>query len=246
MNMIKIAAAQIAPIAGEIEQNIQKHCALIRQAAEQGADLVFFSELSLTGYEPPLAKVLAMKTDDPRLEVFQRLSNQYDMVIGVGFPSRCPEGIRISMLFFQAGQAPLLYSKQHLHADELPFFVPGNEQIFLKVKGFTIAPAICYESLLHDHAESVVKKGAQIYLASVAKSAQGLAKAYLHYPVLSKQFGLKVVMANCVGPSDDFVSAGGSGFWGPGGFTIGEESDVLMMAQFGESVYTLKNSEKFL
>ncbi len=235
MRAIKIAAAQIAPIAGNIQQNIKKHGTLIQQAAEKSADLVFFPELSLTGYEPRLVKKLAMQADDPRLEVFQRLSNQYDMVIGVGFPSSCPEGIRISMLFFQAGQAPVLYSKQHLHADELPFFVPGNEQVVLKIKGFTIAPAICYESLLHEHAESVVKKGAQIYLASVAKSAQGLAKAYLHYPEISKQFALNVVMANCVGPSDDFVSAGGSGCWGQGEFTIGGESDVLMMAQFGES-----------
>jgi predicted amidohydrolase len=234
MRKIKIAAAQIAPITGDIEQNILKHCTLIRQAAEHGADLVFFPELSLTGYEPRLAKELAMQANDPRFEIFQQLSEQHKLVIGLGFPLLAMDGIRISMLFFQAGQAPILYSKQHLHIDELPFFVPGKEKILLKINGFTLAPAICYESLLMEHADRVVQKGAEIYIASVAKSSNGLAKAAQHYALLTRELKLIVVMANSVGPADDFLSAGGSGYWGQQvEKSLGDEVDVLLIVELG-------------
>jgi predicted amidohydrolase len=232
--MIKIAAAQIAPVAGNVEQNIDTHCKLIRQSADLGADLVFFPELSLTGYEPALAKKLALSTNDPRLDVFQHLSEQHRLVIGLGLPTSSEQGTFISMLFFQPGQKPVLYSKQHLHSDELPFFVPGNKQVILQVKNFSIAPAICYESLLPEHAEKVAQQGAQIYLASVAKSANGLLKAQAHFPKIARELKLNVVMANCVGPCDDFVSVGGSGIWGKVEKALDKESDVLLILEIGE------------
>jgi predicted amidohydrolase len=226
--MIKIAAAQIAPITGDIEQNIEKHFDLIKQAALQGADLVFFPELSITGYEPSLAHELALSPDDPNLEVFLHLSDAHQLVIGIGLPTSSEQGTHISMLFFLPGQDPVLYSKQHLHPDELPFFVPGTAQLVLEVKGFVIAPAICYESLLLEHAVAAVQAGAQIYLVSVAKSAQGLSKAQAHYSQLVKDLSLDVVMANAVGPSDNFISVGGSAAWGQCTQALGEEKDVLM------------------
>lgn len=53
---MKLCSAQIQPIKGDIDRNIQKHIFFINSAIENGADLIFFPELSLTGYEPTLAK----------------------------------------------------------------------------------------------------------------------------------------------------------------------------------------------
>ena len=67
--------------------------------------------------------------------------------------------------------------------------------------------------------------GASVYLASVAKPAGSLVKALTHYPAVACRHGMYVVMANCVGPSDGFVSVGQSAAWG----TRGE-----LLAQMGE------------
>jgi predicted amidohydrolase len=49
---MRIGAAQLRPVAGDVASNLAKHLELIDVAAALGADLVYFPELSLTGYEP--------------------------------------------------------------------------------------------------------------------------------------------------------------------------------------------------
>lgn len=55
---MKIALAQIQYEKGDIARNIELHLIWIDQAIAQGADCIFFPELSLTGYEPTLPKSL--------------------------------------------------------------------------------------------------------------------------------------------------------------------------------------------
>ena len=45
-----IALAQIDPVLGDIEKNVEKHVTVAAKAQEAGAHLVVFPELSLTGY----------------------------------------------------------------------------------------------------------------------------------------------------------------------------------------------------
>ena len=56
---MKIAVAQTKPVTGDIDSNIKNHITLATVAADNGADIIIFPELSLTGYEPSLAKQLA-------------------------------------------------------------------------------------------------------------------------------------------------------------------------------------------
>ena len=64
----RIALAQIAPRLGALEVNLATHHELLGQARAQGADLVVFPELGLTGYQlQDLASEVAMRLDDPRL-----------------------------------------------------------------------------------------------------------------------------------------------------------------------------------
>jgi predicted amidohydrolase len=128
-------------------------------------------------------------------------------------PTKTNSGIKISMLIFQAGEARKVYSKQLLHTDEVPYFINGGSQIIVTVKDKKIAPAICYESLQDEHAEQAYRMGAEIYLASVAKSQKGIDKAMIHYPSVARQFSIPVLMANCVGYCDNFLSVGKSAVW---------------------------------
>ncbi|PTT61356.1 carbon-nitrogen hydrolase family protein [Stenotrophomonas sp. HMWF003] len=210
---MKLVAAQLRALAGDIDGNIQRHIAVIERAASDGAAVVVFPELSLTGYEPRMAQRLAMSCDDPRLEVFQALSDRDQMLIAVGAPHRGQEGIEIGMFVFRCGEVPVVYAKQMLHADEQPYFHPGDRPMVFPLHGAVIAPAICYESLQTAHADAAVARGATVYLASVAKAARGVDTGYRHYPAIAQHHGLTVMMANGVGPADDFVMAGRSAVW---------------------------------
>ena len=46
----RAALAQIAPVLGDRERNLEMHLAQIEEARRQDADLIVFPELSLTGY----------------------------------------------------------------------------------------------------------------------------------------------------------------------------------------------------
>jgi predicted amidohydrolase len=223
---MRLTAVQLRPVSGDIEENIRRHLRLIDVATSEGSAFVLFPELSLTGYEPKLARQLATDCDDPRLRVFQELSDERNAVIGIGCPTAACGGIRISMFFFQPRTTCKSYSKQLLHADELPYFVSGDEPIVLRMANHTLAPAICYESLQSSHAEKAAREGAGIYLASVAKSVTGVARAYAHYPRIAKQHAMMVLMANCLGSCDNFVAVGQSSVWDSQGRVLGALDDT--------------------
>jgi predicted amidohydrolase len=65
---LRIALAQISPRLGLLDENLAVHRDLLRQAKADGAGLVVFPELGLTGYLlQDLAAEVAMRLDDPRL-----------------------------------------------------------------------------------------------------------------------------------------------------------------------------------
>ena len=214
---MRVAVVQLQPVACALDANIKAHEKWVKKAATQRADMVFFPELSLLGYEPKHAARFAMRADDIRLDILQMLSHALRVTIGVGAPTPGGSGVRISMLVFQPNAARIVYSKQHLHADELPYFVAGDGQVTLPSGKDVVAPAICYESLIEAHCAQAVELGATLYVASVAKSANGVAKADAHYPAIARKYSVPVLMANCVGACDGFEAVGGSAVWNANG-----------------------------
>jgi len=210
---MNIAIAQLKSMKGDIPANIEKHIKFIERACLLNADFIFFPELSLTCYEPELAEKLAVDKNDKRFDVLQQTSDQKMISFAVGVPTISENGIYISMLIFQPKQQKLIYSKQQLHEDELPYFKNGNEQVLITLKNQKIAPAICYESLQTDHANEAARLGAAIYIASVAKSKNGINKALAHYPNMAKKYKMPILMSNCIGECDNFISAGFSSVW---------------------------------
>jgi predicted amidohydrolase len=73
---MKICIAQIKPIKGNISANIEAHKTFIELALTLNTEAIFFPELSLTGYEPELAKKLATNQNDNRLNIFQEISEK--------------------------------------------------------------------------------------------------------------------------------------------------------------------------
>ena len=79
----RIALAQLAPRLGEVEANFELARDWLRRGAAEGAQLVAFPELALTGYLlADLVPEVAMRSDDPRLAALSRESPGTLLAIG--------------------------------------------------------------------------------------------------------------------------------------------------------------------
>ncbi len=82
---INIALAQINTVLGDPEANLAKHLDYAQQANAQGADLLVFPELSLTGYAlQDLAAAVAHHPtpQDPIFAPLLDISKKLDLVVG--------------------------------------------------------------------------------------------------------------------------------------------------------------------
>ncbi|NBA86534.1 carbon-nitrogen hydrolase family protein [Emticicia sp. CRIBPO] len=223
---MKICVAQTRSLKGDILKNIENHLRFIELAIAFRADLIVFPELSLTGYEPELAGKLASDVDDARLRVFQEISDKNQVTVCVGMPVKSSGGIRIGMIIFQPDQDRLVYAKQYLHADELPYFVPGEKSVHLNIRDTKIALVICYELSVPEHSENAFKNGADVYLTSVAKTADGVEKAEKSLSQIAESYSMITLMSNSIGPSDNFIGAGKSAVWHKNGELAGQLSSA--------------------
>ncbi len=202
--------------------NIEDHKAWIKLAVLHKTDCIIFPELSLTGYEPELAKKLAISPNDDRLDDFQKLSNEHNIVIGVGVPTKSNTGICISMIIFQPTTERVTYSKKYLHIDEEPFFVPGENIKPLTINEEKIAIAICYEISAQEHIDQAIKNKATIYMASVVKFINGIEKANHRLTEIAKTHHIPVMMSNAIGKADNGECAGNSSVWDETSHKIGQ------------------------
>jgi predicted amidohydrolase len=84
MKPCRVALAQIAPRLGDLGANLALHVDAARRARGEGAGLVVFPELSLTGYllRDDVPEV-ALALDDRRLAPLLRASRDLDLVVGL-------------------------------------------------------------------------------------------------------------------------------------------------------------------
>lgn len=229
---MKIAAAQLRPRVGDVQRNLDRHLQLIDLAAEHQADLIVFPELSLTGYEPRLVKQFALANDHPSFSRLQTASEANAMTIVVGAPLKSSGLPQLSALIFQPDQACRMYSKQFLHTDEIPYFAAGGDANSLIPTLPPVAIAICFELSVRQHAETAFESGAEVYLASVAKTSVALDSSYERLTSIAKKHSAVVMMANSVGKQDSLDCGGGSSAWGRRGnrlASLGSRVEALLI-----------------
>lgn len=239
---MKICLAQSRSIKGNVEVNTLKHKKFIDLAISEKADWIIFPELSLTNYEPSLAQTLALTVEDSFFDQFQEISNQHQISILLGYPIKVEKGICIGLLIFRPQQTRLCYAKKYLHADEEPFFVSGQNTFDTIGKNPQIALAICYELSVPMHSQNAFEKGADIYLVSVAKTAEGIKKSYQTLSEIAQKYMMQVLMVNGVGPCDNFECAGQSAVWNNKGEILAQldakNESILIFDTKEESVST--------
>ncbi len=217
-----LAAAQYQCERGELARNVEGHLTFMRHAAESGADYLLFPELSLTGYEPDIARELAVAPDDVCLEAIRALATQLRLTTTVGVPLKGPDDtIQIGALTFTAQGDIVAYAKQYLHPGEDAVFSPGSTDCFLPLHPHTIGLCVCADFSHPEHVQRMAQGTAWVYAASVLISPGGYEKDAALLQGHARRHGLPVLMANHAGPTGGWESAGRSGMWDETGNWVG-------------------------
>ncbi|WP_411573782.1 NAD+ synthase [Streptomyces fradiae] len=168
MPRLRLALNQIDSTVGDLAGNAEAIVHWTRHAAEQGAHLVAFPEMALTGYpvEDLALRSSFVEASRARLrELAARLAAEGfgDLPVVVGYLDRSerarprygqPAGSpQNAAAVLHGGEVVLAFAKHHLPNygvfDEFRYFVPGDTLPVLRVHGVDVALAIC-EDLWQD------------------------------------------------------------------------------------------------
>ena len=216
-----IALAQSASVRGDTEANLRRHLQFTALAAEKGAQLIVFPELSLTGYEPDLAAELAFTEDDERLKPLKDLSARHRIIIVAGAPFRTENGLHIAAFILYPDGEGSVYTKHYLHAGEEKYFVAGRLNPAILLGEEKIAVAVCADMANPLHAEDAARAGCTIYLASAFITPGGYEADARILKNYAQNHSMTVMKANYSGHSGGFSSAGRSAVWSEKGDLAG-------------------------
>jgi NAD+ synthase (glutamine-hydrolysing) len=145
-DLLRVALAQINPTVGDIDGNARKIAERIGEAREQGAALVVFPELALSGYPP---EDLLLKTSflDRAAGALQELAAQTRGIVAlVGFPERA-EDVYNAAAVLADGEVVAIYRKMYLPNygvfDEQRYFQSGAEAGIFELNGIPIGVTVC-------------------------------------------------------------------------------------------------------
>jgi len=221
-----LAAAQTKPTRGDIEANLLDHYRLIDLAVQNGAQLIAFPELSITGYEREHAQKLAFKKDDYRLDHLQQLAVENNIIIVAGAPILVESQLFIGEFVISPDNSVVVYTKQFLHEGEDEFFQSSFDyNPMITIENQKISFAICADIDNPLHPENACKRATDIYIASIFFTPNGIPNAYRDLQSYAEKHKMNVLMSNFSGESWGYPSAGQSAFWNKKGELAGQMND---------------------
>jgi predicted amidohydrolase len=221
-----LAAAQTKPTREDIETNLLDHYRLIDLAVQNGAQLIVFPEMSITGYERENALQLAFKKDDSRLAHLKKLAVENNIIIIAGAPIQVESELFIGEFIISPDNSVSIYTKQFLHEGEDEFFQSSFDyNPMITIEDQKISFAICADIDNPLHPENACKKETDIYIASIFFTPNGIPNAYQDLQSYAQKHKMNVLMSNFIGESWGSTSAGQSAFWNNKGELIAQMND---------------------
>jgi len=215
--MLKIALAQFDFEVGHVTANRDRILELIATARDRdGADLIVFPELALTGY-PPEDLVLRPGFMRRTQEVFDEIvSCVHGIDVILTWP-RCEKHDRFnSAAWVREGEILGIYDKWDLPNyavfDEQRYFVSGDRALVVELSGVKVGVVICEDTWMAEAVGAASAAGADL-LISVNASPYYRDKHHDRGQMLRErnaETGLPVVYLNCVGGQDELVFDGHS------------------------------------
>ncbi|MDY6867793.1 MAG: nitrilase-related carbon-nitrogen hydrolase [Chloroflexota bacterium] len=246
---IKIALAQINTTLGDVKANLEKHMGQIEAAKENGADLLIFPELSLTGYalqDLAVASALRPHQEDPVFNDLLHASQDIDLMVGFVHEDH-RHRFYIASAYLSKGDILHIHNKVCLPTygmfDEGRFFAPGDSVHAFNTRFGRMGMLIC-EDFWHASLPYLLwLDGADILLFASASPGRGLHED----PRLSSSTWVEhtnrayaglftnfVAHANKVGYEDGLNFWGGSTIFDPNGDLVVRAPDFEEALTFAE------------
>ncbi|HSR47045.1 MAG TPA: nitrilase-related carbon-nitrogen hydrolase [Anaerolineales bacterium] len=240
MRAFTLALAQIQTTLGGTDANLETHLEVIARARRDGADLVVFPELSLTGYMLQDAAedvALVPSGEDPVFRRLLRASRSVDCVVGFVERDRRQQKY-IAAAYLSRGETVHIHRKAYLPTYGLfqdgRFFSPGGEIRAFDTRFGRFGLLVC-EDFWHVSSPYLLwLDGAELLLLTSASPGRGLdgegrletartveriAQTY------ASLFTVFVAQTNRIGFEDGLCYWGGAGVVGPDGRWIAQGPD---------------------
>ena len=236
---MRIAAAQINPIVGDLRGNTQRIATIIDEARSQAADLVIFPELALTGYPPRDLLLYSAFLDEVERIVCAELlplCTGLKVLLGAPWRGRCGKLFNTALLL---GEGAIIsrHDKTLLPNydvfDERRYFDPAQERCPALINGVKVAVTIC-EDIWNDkdywqrplYAEDPVvelfQHGARL-LVNISASPYHLGKTVQREQMLcamARKYNTPLLYLNQVGGNDELIFDGSSLLCSAGGHVL--------------------------
>ncbi len=255
--MLRITVAQLNYMVGDIAGNVAQMIAAARQAAQASADLVVFSELSLTGYYPGdlLDEPEFLARTAQGLEALREASREFPTlhwIVGTPLPREgVGKRLQNALVVLRAGEVLLRYAKQLLPTynifDELRHFAPGPDVArVLRIGQAQVGLMICEDGWNDSGVDYAVNPflrladAAPDLVVSINASPSEVGKREMRHQIFGaacRRHGLPLLYVNQVGGQDQVVFDGAS-------FAVDPAAGVCFEARrFAADVTTLRFDE---
>jgi len=225
---IKIALAQISCKQGNKAENIKKIESRVTKAKQQGADLVIFPELSLTGYTMrDQIYELAETIPGHSTTVLEKIAKKTGAYIIFGMPELSE---KTQATVYNAavlvgpdgfiGKYRKMYLPTHSVFEEKRYFRPGYQTAVFETELGKIGLIICYDIFFPEVSRLTRLKGAQLIVCISASPATR--RTFFETLTAARAIENTAFLAyvNLVGIEDGLQFWGGSRLVGPNGKTL--------------------------
>lgn len=239
---VTVVMAQINPVVGDILGNTQKVIESANQAKQlHNADIVVFSELTLTGYPPEdllLRHGLYPQVDRALTQLCQQIT---EVAVVVGYPMMDELGERFNMAaWIEGGEIQASYMKQNLPNysvfDEPRYFCAGHQPCVVEFKGIKFGVLVGEDIWKISPVTQTVSAGADVVL-NLNVSPFSLEKHQDRLNVVARRIDevkKPIIYVNQVGGQDELVFDGGS-------FAMNADGEVMVQApEFEERLTPVK------
>ena len=221
--VVRIALAQINPIVGDLGGNSRLIVEWIGRARAQGADVVLFPELAITGYPPEdlVLKPAFVRDNLEQLNVVAEATKGISAV--VGFVDE--EGdLFNAAAFMHDGELKAVYHKVFLPNygvfDEQRYFTPGHRCPIIELGGVRVGMSVCEDAWYPAGPMAwEAQHGAELLL-NINGSPYHEGKRVPREAMIADRaavYGAYIAWVNTVGGQDELVFDGNSAIFGPTG-----------------------------
>jgi predicted amidohydrolase len=168
MRQSLITVAVVSPICriGDVEANLREFDAWVTRATAQGAQLVLFPELALSGYahDPEVTRTTAEPIPGPATSSLEQIARARGVTLSVGMLERC-DGIYYTAQIVVSPQGYLGHYRKHCptaNEQQTMLVSPGQGYPVFDVDGIRLGINICADSRQPETIDALAEQGVDL------------------------------------------------------------------------------------